>query len=57
MRREVLLITFITFIFLLNKVHGMVYLDGNTHLDLLYPEFITLPNIIVRTIKQVCWKD
>ena len=36
MRREVLLITFITFTFLLNKVHGMVYLDGNTHLDLLY---------------------
>ena len=43
MRRVVPLITFITFIFLLNKVHGMVCLDGNTHFDLLYPEFITLP--------------
>ena len=43
MKRVVPLITFITFIFLLNKVHGMVYLDGNTHFDLLYPEFITLP--------------
>ena len=30
MRREVLLIT------LLNKLHGMVYLDGNVHLELLY---------------------
>ena len=28
--------TFITFIFLLNKVHGTVYLDGNTHLNLLH---------------------
>ena len=56
MRREVLLITFITFTFLLNKVHGMVYLDGNTHLDLLYHK--SLPyNVIGRTIKQVCWKD
>ena len=36
MRREVLLISFIIFMFLLNKVHGMVYLDGNTHLDILY---------------------
>ena len=36
MGREVLLITFIIFTFLLNKVHKMVYLDGNTHLDLLY---------------------
>ena len=36
MRREVLLITFIIFIFLLNKVHGMLYLDGNTNLDVLY---------------------
>ena len=30
MRREVVLIAFITFVFLLNKVHGMIYLDGNT---------------------------
>ena len=36
MEREVPLITFIIFTFLLNKVHGMVYLDGNTHLDVLY---------------------
>ena len=36
MRTKVLLITFIILIFLLTKVHGMVYLDGNAHLDLLY---------------------
>ena len=36
MRKKVLLIPFIIFTFLLNKVHGMVYLDGNIHLDLLY---------------------
>ena len=36
MRRKVLLITLTIFIFLLNKVQGMAYLDGNTHLDLLY---------------------
>ena len=36
MRRKVLLITLTIFIFLLNKVLGMAYLDGNTHLDLLY---------------------
>ena len=36
MRRKVLLITFMIFIFLLNKVHGMACLDGNTHLDVLY---------------------
>ena len=30
MRRELVLIAFITFVFLLKKVHGMIYLDGNT---------------------------
>ena len=41
MRRQVLLNTFTIFIFLLSKVHGMVYLDGNTHLDLLYQKSLS----------------
>ena len=36
MRREVFLITIVILIFLLNKVHGTVFLDGNAHLDIMY---------------------
>ena len=43
MRREVLLITFIMVIFLLNKVCGMIYLDSNAHLIFFVPEVVTLP--------------